>query len=197
MKRAGRMLFRSAAAMSLLLLVVAAGMWAGSYRSEYFVGHGTRRTAQWVSVSRGEMSLDLVWDNTYPWHNPDDEGWTWGKNPAGDLLRHVNRDYLFAHPPVAGFFFARGTMSGARIAKLRVPMYFVCCLLAPLPLVEIIRCRSRGRARRAAAGRCRSCGYDLRATPDRCPECGAVSTTNAARPGGAHPDRPASPVERS
>jgi hypothetical protein len=54
---------------------------------------------------------------------------------------------------------------------LRVPYHALLALASVLPIVSLVRWR---RSRRPAAGRCASCGYDLRATPDRCPECGTV-----------------------
>ena len=55
---------------------------------------------------------------------------------------------------------------------LRLPIWFLFFLTAPLPAVwTLIRAR---RQRRLKQDTCPICGYDLRATPNRCPECGTA-----------------------
>src|SRR5882757_4741282 len=125
MKRGVMVLFHSARTMSMLLLLAAAGLCIVSYGSEYTIWRGTRRTAQSISVSRGEMSFDVVWDNYYRWHDSTRDGWGLEKRPSSDLIRHINRSYPSAHPPVWGFFYGQGTMSGARVAQLVLPTSFV------------------------------------------------------------------------
>ena len=51
-----------------------------------------------------------------------------------------------------------------------IPRWMLALPLAILPAWWTLRrC-----CRKVAVGLCPSCGYDLRATPERCPECGAV-----------------------
>jgi len=58
----------------------------------------------------------------------------------------------------------------------RVPFWPLLVAFAVLPFTWVVstirQCR---RKELLAAGRCAQCGYDLRATPHRCPECGRVS----------------------
>jgi hypothetical protein len=77
----------------------------------------------------------------------------------------------FSMGPVA--FVPTGTQpSQLTMTTLVLPYWVPCCLLALLPMLQIMR---RLHGNRRSLGLCGHCGYDLRATPDRCPECGAIS----------------------
>jgi hypothetical protein len=86
------------------------------------------------------------------------------------------------------------TMAGDRLPNERhddlcLPYWQIAIATLLLPAVRaatFARGR-RVRPKRRREGRCTACGYDLRATSDRCPECGAVPSAKDARlpkPGG-------------
>jgi hypothetical protein len=72
-----------------------------------------------------------------------------------------------------------GTINGPLNAALFIPWQLLTLpywlVMIPSAVAPLIFVRGAIRRRRILpANMCRQCGYDLRATPDRCPECGAV-----------------------
>jgi hypothetical protein len=180
MKRLSRHLFTCCSAVSLLLCLVACGLWVRSYyvgdqwiwsdgadrpRRVYRMGH-----RYVLTLAQGHISLlhDTSW-----WHPPQ--------------LRHVRYDdpaaanlSFMPHRSVIGFTW--GEYHGIPMASsvmmppfllfraVGIPCWFVVASAATLPGLYVTRAwRLRSRLHR---GLCLRCGYDLRATPAGCPECG-------------------------
>jgi hypothetical protein len=76
----------------------------------------------------------------------------------------------------AGFWYLRDSdHSNSRVWNVSVPLWFLVCLSAVLPMLRALR------RKRKLPGLCPACGYDLRASPERCPECGRVSSEGAEK----------------
>ncbi len=68
----------------------------------------------------------------------------------------------------------------AGATRLSLPYWFIAILSLPLPVIEMRRWRTRGKA--VLKGLCPVCGYDLRASPQRCPECGTAIEAKTSVP---------------
>jgi len=194
-----RKLFTILAAISLVLCVATAALWAISYwRCVSFDGELRRAKGQgWVIDSptfllpRGSLELDLA---SYEFINVDaapatrtisfDAGPPWDAGPVGiehfgfDLWHQQRPWQLRLTPLVNGSTFNRLPLAWEPQTReittgVVVPCWFVVLMAAILPARAVW---ANLRRRRRGVGCCPSCGYDLRATPDRCPECGRVQT---------------------
>ena len=175
MKRPLKMLFHSAAAGSLLLLVVAIGLWGGSYASEYEFRRATNKNAQNIVIARGQLALHLLAETSDLEASHPRTSWRWEKRPVTNFVQTLPNVYSQSRPPFAGFFFGRNRWDRSTTTMILFPMPLFALLLALLPIGELLLYRRRRfRSRRALGGLCTVCGYDLRATPDQCPECGAL-----------------------
>ena len=110
-----------------------------------------------------------------------------GERPVTGPVLTVMWDEWDTHLKWAGFEYGRGEFIDGRFryatAQVRVPLWFVALLAAPLPAWRgRTLARKRTASRRSSQGLCVQCGYDVRATPDRCPECGAAPLTPAVPP---------------
>ena len=195
-----RRLLNLLTALSLLLCVAAAVLWArGAWRYDK------------ASVSRYALSGDRVRIRTLDaTSRPGWVQWTIVRCdvPAADVLHRGVRwsagssDVQTLAPTPAWVRHGFGAWSESRttdVSAIRgydgpprapytnhywyvaTPHWLLVLLAAALP-ARRAWALSRSR-RRASDGRCPGCGYDLRATPGRCPECGtpaAVSTTATA-----------------
>jgi hypothetical protein len=170
MRRLLRILFNALTALSLVLTLLVAVLYVGSYwRSGYVVrlpveGGRFSNSQSAVIWYPGTVVIDLI------------------RSPRGDVLTdrqfevgvrpsvRPSRGYALRLPTV--------TTSAARPQTLNTQTLITVGLWLPLlvlSLLPLIRAALwLRRSRRVAAGDCPSCGYDLRATPGRCPECGAV-----------------------
>jgi hypothetical protein len=174
-----RRLFTLVAALSLLLCVAAAVLWARS---------GTR--SDYASVAPSWRAFVCM---TFPgglkvstWPDP--------VQPGG--LRFASYEYEVRN--AYGAWMPRPAVSWAKLGfdfkplqfsnqsrpapgafELYVPFWFLAAALLAMPFVAAARLvRSRRRIRR---GVCLDCGYDLRATAGRCPECGMLPGKKIAR----------------
>ena len=159
-----RRLLNLLTALSLLLCVATAALWASGYEGSPSrvwdrVGpvDGT-----WPSVAAGNHSLSL---GVVKPPAPDDGfmATRWGFSYAKGITAWRSLP--------TGRLLVLGAYHG-----VTVPLWSVATAAAALPLLRgaaLLR-----RRRRTGHGLCPNCGYDLRATPGRCPECG----TEAAAP---------------
>jgi hypothetical protein len=156
-KRLRRILLNTAAAVSLLLCLAAAGFWVDSYWDWVFVRYETTDDVRQVSSDAGSV---LFRTSNVVMHAP---GLSLGRGDAG-------RNRFFEWRPLS---FAHARFGLAHSSLVIVPHWVFVTLFAIPPL---LRLRAwRGHRRHAVAGTCATCGYDLRATPERCPECGTIS----------------------
>ena len=186
-----RKLFNIAAALSLVLCVATAALWARSYdNADRLDGRLWGKQSFLIASKQGQMLIvGFRWRGADNW-------WTWDVRthaandimsfPPGDARQHVNRlgfgiirrpTYFVMNPvqqtpqgPVDVFGAATATLNGAGIV---VPLWLPLMLSAAVP-VGFVTARVR-RACRSRLGHCPTCGYDVRVSPERCPECGALS----------------------
>ena len=157
--------FAAAASLAVCVAAVAAWAWGGSL--------SLREMGDWgLWCHRGSLYFKTL---RYL-----------GKRPVTGPLLTVMWDEWDTYRQWACFEYGRGEFIYGRFryatAQVRVPLWFVALLAAPLPAWRgRTLARRRIASRRASQGLCVQCGYDVRATPDRCPECGAVPFIPAAR----------------
>jgi 4-amino-4-deoxy-L-arabinose transferase-like glycosyltransferase len=173
-----RRLFNVLSALSLLLCVATAVMWARSYFYWDLVEIGSALDSRSVQTLRSFQSRrgSLVYYNTQKPRRAK-AGFPIGiqrdRYPAG----HASHDYVFGSGEFnwLGFAYRRHSWKSptGRVFELglAVSHSFVTFLFAAAPIGWMIRWQRR----RRPIGLCPTCGYDLRATPDRCPECGAMA----------------------
>jgi hypothetical protein len=181
----GRLL-NLAAALSLLLCITAAAVWARSYHAgDAFSVARVRFDGQWtfrlrdqlqVSTGRAEYSHTLA-TGTGPASRAYAEQWA-------TLNRRIRQPMPSSRPmstgqPVVSFCgFECGRQEYIRrdgsvclgVYSAKFPLWAPVGVTAVFPaLRSAVWLRRR---RRAGGGHCAACGYDLRASPHRCPECG-------------------------
>jgi hypothetical protein len=177
-------------ALSLLVCVAAAALWARSYVAAdeaTWTGHrlsadGYKRLDNALISYRGQ----LVYRVSSQDFRPLPRGMA--EQIAAEYRRHA-RGFDLHRPnlsppylmPSGGWWvrrgFSRSTFGGAQTptlyngqSQLTAPHWAAVAVAALLPAAHAAhRWRSR---RRARPGLCAKCGYDIRATPERCPECG-------------------------
>jgi hypothetical protein len=181
---AGRRLADMLALLSLLLLLASVALWVRSYRrvdmaAFYLPGGRVQVAAAW----RGGLFLffSSVPIENRSWHDVDlalnqpleEARGHWDLLDAEAANKWSWRGFSMHSKPRDAF-----AQPGARFVLLRVPLWVIALLAAPLPAAALRRRLQRWRWRRA--NRCQNCGYDLRATSGRCPECGAAIATQSA-----------------
>jgi hypothetical protein len=180
-RRLTRILLNAAMVASLLLSVVAAGLWVRSYRVIDRVlsipAGGSDRGYGYHSGMGVVTARRLVTSRAIGADQAEHES-----RPVTDVDRSSHRQWLeaetwhgFAWQETAFANPARNVYGAWH--EVSVPYWFILLCGAAMPSVRVARRTIR--ASRSSARTCANCGYDLRATPDRCPECGTVppSTT--------------------
>jgi hypothetical protein len=197
MPRPGRCLFNLALAISLLMFIGTAVVWAESYRG-LFVQFGapiSLSTARFegFDLRRGELVVGVTRIRAVATYNRTssvpivrDEfrtefGWKVARNRNGAVpgMSGVWDSGLAPRAHWLGFgwehidfgigFAEHAVAQFPILWHLVLPCWFLQFTSA-IPFVALIVARRR-RSRRPT-GFCANCGYDLRATPERCPECG-------------------------
>ena len=189
-----RRLFTATSAGSLLLCIVAVGLWVRSYwgadmlqgditsggrvlRAEYNTFAWRGELSVWVGVLSEPFEIEDRHRGVYsriPRQYP-------GPSAAATTLgfAYVRQfgeiDWIGGHEGHRlnyGLAYGSGQFIRGDCYTFIVPLWFIAVLTALLPAQWAFR---RWRARCALReGRCRVCGYDLRASPGRCPECGTA-----------------------
>jgi hypothetical protein len=196
MRRAPRILFAAAAAVSLLVCVATVGLWVRGFVVSdrlFFQGfedEGDRSYWRQDSIAsgRGGIGINRIVQSgeRYAAHGPSYRASHEARYGSQPVRRTTKPEYPNFHvgvgdEPVWGGFkhgaFAYFEAGHARPRvdawQVVVPLWAVVIPAAVLPVVWGWRWRRLRRRRRI--GLCPTCGYDLRATPDRCPECGTVA----------------------
>jgi hypothetical protein len=181
-----RKLFNLATAVSLVLCVAVAGLWAISYTgridlySRFFLGRydGDRRwLGYYLAGCDGQLSFELEQINyaARPTSKPVNR---WSAEEAVGLYTPTMRVLPFEGK--WGFHFANwytpGPFGQLAVLRIGIPCWSLVLTTAPLPLFVL----ASRLAHRRRDGRCPTCGYDLRATPARCPECGTATASPAS-----------------
>jgi len=189
MRRLGRTLLNTAAALSFLLGVAAAALWVRSH----FVIDDFQRFGVIEGRLRERRVLSCVgavaWAQDGPYVSSFREGlrvgeWRHRQYRTGGLSDGDTPAVFFVHQATrsqkAGFVLHLGSQDDGTWyatfmpnALVGLPYWTIALAFAALPAAQVRRLLRALRARRRRAeGRCPACGYDLRASPDRCPECG-------------------------
>jgi hypothetical protein len=149
-----RRLFHVASAVSLLLLVAVAKLWAWTQiGAERWV---TLDPFRETSVTSVDGRVIVVWMDRA----------VVGLKPTA-----------FQQLGVGGVGLRRWEFPGGlALRQVIVPHWLLCLAVGVLPAAWTYR---HLRARPVPPGHCRRCGYDLRASPARCPECGEAAPAAA------------------
>jgi 4-amino-4-deoxy-L-arabinose transferase-like glycosyltransferase len=208
MRRAARILFNAAAAISLLLCVATVAPWVRSYlvsdRLFFQWYEDAQDRSYWaqdtIKCGRGGIGINRIVQSgeRFPMLGPGyraEHQARFGSVPIHGVTEaeYPNFHVGVGDDPVWGGF-KRGAYAYADPGHARpraygwqvvVPLWAVLGPAVLFPALWGWRWRRLRKGHRA--GLCPTCGYDLRATPDRCPECGAVPSAQDARlpkPGG-------------
>ena len=180
-------------ALSLVLCVMTAGLWARShfvherirhlplavwgtaFESAYYEA-GQTRGVFWLRAGRtvqdrrdGDGEDAATRDHVVALRKRSLMDGRWARQPARDFIPSdrgtlARRLGFEAH---AGSGNGRWRWWGFGVSCPHWAVALAAVVLPALRLTGLWRMR-----RRRTAGLCRACGYDLRATPGRCPECG-------------------------
>ena len=188
-----RRLLNFLTALSLLLCVAAAALWAASHRRSAGVSStATERRGDgggelWVRDSFAQAWRGVLVVSDRRWLLGRRGGmmlliavtpgrsWLW--EPAEPWPPHAWRNWRRRQPRYGFGFHRDASPAGAEWPiyewRIATPLWAVALASGVLPAARLVSrlCRRR----RGRSGLCPSCGYDLRATPDRCPECGEAT----------------------
>jgi hypothetical protein len=173
MRGIGRYILNALTALSLVLCVATAALWARSYvihdDIQWTRSNGAGFSRTWgvysergrVLAVRANRWLGNVRYNRF--------GFIIEFDRSGPVQSYV----IDANGKVAAGGIKQ-QVGDNRLSLVGFPLWFPTIVFALVPagrLIPVIRKRVKTRT-----GHCPNCDYDLRATPDRCPECGAVPT---------------------
>ena len=164
-----RRLFNILSALSLLLCVVMALLWARSYWVvDSLAGYTDLRLVSVVSV-QGSLRLRMI----HFLQPPDPVTVRHGWQTVPVVWKQSGRGHLGFYVGNVSFSFA-----GSRTVDVDIPHWFLFGVSAVSPVWWCLR-RRRNRLKERM-GLCLTCGYDLRASKERCPECGTAIAADSA-----------------
>jgi hypothetical protein len=162
MKRAGRIVLNGLTGLSLILAMLAAGLWVRSYRFSEGWSMGRNDLSLTTGTLRG--TIGFVWIRE---SDAKELKITYYSETPHDLVEVMNRArwhwHRFAFDKVAE------PLDSFTEVYAMMPCWAIVCLGGLLPLIRVF---AHHFPRKKVDGLCATCGYDLRATHDRCPECG-------------------------
>lgn len=187
-----RRLLAFAAAISLLLFVLTAALWARSYftwdelaredasplrfnpRYDRNRPHPAKYLVDHSSVTVADSFRGRIWIRRYVDRGP--------METDERLIRKRGWHRPAALPDASGtrplpwgpYGLSRFLGHPESEFNILLSNWALCLGTAILPTVWLIGFNRNRRKRRQAAGLCHRCGYDLRASKDRCPECGTA-----------------------
>lgn len=177
-----RRCFTFVSALSLLLCLATASVWARSYFASDLVECQEPGDAPfdvrdvWCAKGRLCFARDTraVRDNVEDSAAAvaEHRAWSYERRPAETYQPFTSSNSIWNR---LGFWHEEGDAHGESWAA---PFWPFAAGFGALPGLRLGRWIAAGGRR--GMGRCRSCGYDLRATPDRCPECGTARTIMGA-----------------
>ena len=174
--------FTLLSAISLLLCLLSAAVWARGYfatdgiawaRATVIAPRTYEQIARSLLTHRGAIvymiDRERGWVDSELWADSelkDQLFWARSNSPPGSLpVTSVPSESIVNR---LGF----GSIGWPTHRAVWIPCWLLCVGFAVLPLLWLQR-RWR-RDHYIGQGHCSTCGYDLRATPDRCPECGTA-----------------------
>jgi hypothetical protein len=192
MGRLKRAIHNSLTVLSLVLALLAVGLWVTSGHCHYRVlRQDSSKTSYHLDCREGRIWATIQYSAFYP---DSGAGIIADVRPVGGPMHFTaNETFLerrgfwiktksedWTEPPPADWQSPRwiallGMSRDKRVSLLSVgaPVWFLVVLTAVAPVQKLLRTLTI--RRRTRQGQCPACGYDLRATPDRCPECGETS----------------------
>jgi hypothetical protein len=179
--------FTTLSALSLLLCIATATIWATGWRFPWPVRPLMGRWAYILVVDRGYVFLEffhfaptpVVGPPLGPGNTETPAIVAWRKQ-FGAFAQFERLGFRLGRMPEAGGDRAGNATNDGVTWWLQTPYWAITIVSGGLPLIAwSIQGRRRRRNLRLRRGLCLTCGYDLRATPDRCPECGAVPQAKA------------------
>jgi len=181
MKRLRRIIFNALTALSLLLCMVTAGLWARSMSTgdrfgwTKVSGDAGRRSEVLSALGWLQFSQDTAADPFISAGYPDSLGAGWEHGDPVWITHAMDAYAGGISSPLREWDYGAVQIEAWNNGCLRVRVRDWLLVLVT-PLLPIARIFPRIRLlRRRRFGLCPTCNYDLRATPDRCPECGHLA----------------------
>ncbi len=155
--------------LSLLGLLVSAGLWGVSYLRIVYQCNTHRYTTRWVILANGAL-----YDEGYGFSGRNSIAAPWVQLPKLSVpLKSSNGNLVVLKNgqwKVLGFAGMKTIWKPAVRPRMRIPFWIPTTFFASSFCVSFLLPLHR-RRKRKKLGLCVTCGYDLRGSEVRCPEC--------------------------